>query len=185
MTNDPNDPQFEELRKLLALKRYERPPTEFRSEFMHTFRQKRIAEDERRRAWVRRLWLWLTPDWGGSIRSAAAIAVLALLIANAAILPRHSHRRAPDFVTSKHIAAPSAARPASVESNAAIETELDAEASDETYLQAFLMMDDFYNETAQLFSDTDSHESSSAAAEPRSRRDASPMIPVSFSFPTM
>ncbi len=187
MINDPKDPQFEELRKLLALKRYERPPTEFRSEFMHAFRQNRIAEEARRRVWYRRLWFWLTPDWSGTIRSAAAFAVIALLIANAVVLPRQPNRRAPDIATTKPITTPVPPTQTLVSavSTVAANEESSEDVSDETFLQAFLMMDDFYNETAKLFADSAERDDNAFAPEPRSRQDTSPMIPVSFSYPTM
>ena len=91
MSQDPDDPQFQDLRKLLELKRYERPPTEFRSEFMAEFRKRRLAEDERRAIWFRRFWAWLTPDWAGIVRHGAVAAATVLLAANILVMWRNHH----------------------------------------------------------------------------------------------
>ena len=85
MKPEMNEEQFTELRKLLALKRYERPPTEFRSEFMAEFSRRR-QEMDAYRGWVSRLWLWLTPDWTGALRNAAATAIVALVVANIVVV---------------------------------------------------------------------------------------------------
>jgi hypothetical protein len=89
MDENQDNETFEPLRKLLALKRYEHPRAEFRSEFMVEFRKRRLAEEEKGRHWTQRLWIWLTPspiDW--ALR-AGAVASVALIIANLMVLQRN------------------------------------------------------------------------------------------------
>lgn len=92
MKPDSDEKEFETLRKVLQLKRYERPPTEFRSDFMAEFRRRRAEVDEQRRHGLWRLWLWVTPDWAGAMRNVAAAVVALLLCANLVVL--HHQRSA-------------------------------------------------------------------------------------------
>ncbi len=120
MTNVPDN--FDELRKLLALKRYEQPPPAFFHRFTRDVMRRiaapgRVVESAEERTWIARLWQYLeVRPWLAGAVGATACAVLigwiiyAQRIEWAPVTPPVVTQRAPE---------PSPAAPAVVHSAAA------------------------------------------------------------------
>jgi hypothetical protein len=78
-----NDPQFDKLRRLLALKRYQRPPPQYFENFLDEFHRRQRAEPIRVAGWWERFVELLRGEPLLIARYALATAALVLLCLNA------------------------------------------------------------------------------------------------------
>jgi len=118
MINEPDN--FEQLRKLLALKRYEQPPPtffpQFTREVMHRISTPvRATDSVGDRTWIERLWQYLEirPWLAGAVGAAACAALIAWII-----YAQHVEWAPPTLpVVTQHVPEPSPEAPALVQSD--------------------------------------------------------------------
>ncbi len=87
-----NNPEFDKLRRLLAIKRRERPPQSYFDGFLSEFHRRQRAEPIRRRGWWEQLSEFFRAEPLLAARYALATAAVLLLCANIYML---AHRPAP------------------------------------------------------------------------------------------
>lgn len=118
MINEPDN--FDQLRKLLALKRYEQPPPTFFYQFTRDVMRRistgaHATESVGDRTWIERLWQYLEirPWLAGAVGAVACAALIAWII-----YAQHVEWAPPTLpVVTQHVPEPSTEAPALVQSD--------------------------------------------------------------------
>lgn len=85
-----SDPEFDKLRRLLALKRHESPSPAYFDNFLREFHQRQRAEPIRARGWWEQMIEWFRAEPLLAARYALGTALVALLAVNAYLLTHTS-----------------------------------------------------------------------------------------------